>query len=262
MIKKFEIFWLKAQRCITVTWQKTTVKVKTSLMFGNLSDSYFCPCCGKHCVSFIDWSSLYRKAICPYCNSQPRHRVLWLYLNEQTNISSEKLKVLHFAPEAIFRRAFSSMSNLDYTTADLNDPSVDIKIDVTKIPYPDMTFDVIFCDHVLEHVENDHKAMCELLRILKPGGWASLQVPMDNQKDKTFEDPNIVSPDDRLRYFGQEDHVRLYGLDYKDRLEQAGFMVKIEKYAKNLSPEQFKKYGLYISEDLYFGIRPTSVGEG
>jgi type I restriction-modification system DNA methylase subunit len=104
---------------------------------------------------------------------------------------------------------------------------------------------------------DERKAMRELLRILKPSGWASLQVPIDSKREKTFEDPNIVSPQDCLRYFKQEDHVRLYGLDYKDRLEEVGFIVKIEKYARELSPEQIKKYGLRTNESLYFGVKPT-----
>lgn len=252
------MFLIKAKRSSAIKFNQTLLKMKTALRFGNISDTYFCPCCGKNCLDWLDWNSTYRKVICPNCTAQPRHRLLSLYLNERTNLNQDKLKVLHFAPEFSFKKQFSSMSNLDYTTADLNDRSVDIKIDITQIPYPDKTFDVIVCNHVLEHVEDDRQAMRELFRVLKPGGWASLQVPLSRKREKTFEDPNIVSPQDRLRYFKQEDHVRLYGLDYKDRLEEAGFIVKIEKYLQELSSEQIEKYGLRTNEDLYFGIKPIA----
>jgi ubiquinone/menaquinone biosynthesis C-methylase UbiE len=145
-------------------------------------------------------------------------------------------------------------SNLDYVTADLNDSSVDMKVDITNIPYADNSFDIILCSHVLEHVTDDRTAIHELFRILKPGGWAFLAVPISD-REKTFEDPNITSAKDRLRYFWQEDHVRLYGLDYKNRLEEAGFNVKAVKVGelfKKLSPKQIEKYGLDNRELLHF----------
>lgn len=257
MIEKFQLFWLKVKRCVNVTWQKILLKMQTALLFRDVSEGYFCPCCGKHCLSFVDLSSVYRNAICPNCDSQPRHRALALYLDKQANFEGEKIKFLHFAPASSLRRRFSSMSNLEYTTADLNNSSVDVKIDVTQIPYPDNTFDVIFCNHVLEHVMDDRQAMRELFRVLKPGGWASLQVPLSRKKEKTFEDPfedpTVVSPQERLRHFGQEDRVRLYGLDYKDRLQEAGFIVELENLTQILDSEQIRKYGVNPKEDLYFG---------
>ena len=256
MIERFQIFLLKVKRSVAITLDKTLIKAQTALMSGDLSNSYFCPCCGKSCVRFADWSSKYRNVVCPNCDSQPRHRALVLYLEKQANFVGEKLKFLHFAPTPSLRRRFSSMSNLEYTTADLNNSSVDVKIDVTQIPYPDNTFDVIFCNHVLEHVMDDRKAMGELFRVLKPGGWASLQVPLSRKREKTFEDPKIVSPQERLRHFGQEDHVRLYGLDYKDKLQEAGFIVEIENLTQILDSDRIRKYGLNPKEDLYFGNKP------
>lgn len=254
-----KIFLTKVQRFAEFTVKRIWIKTNTALLFRNVADAYFCPCCGKHCTDWLDWSSKYRRVVCPNCNSQPRHRLLSLYLKERTEFEHKNLKFLHFAPTRFFQKQFSSMPNLDYTTADLNDPGVDVKIDITDIPYPDNTFDVIFCNHVLEHVPDDRKAMSEILRVLKPGGWASLQVPLSTKIEKTFEDPNIVSPADRLRYYWQEDHVRLYGLDYKDRLQQAGFIVKLEKYVQELTPEQIKKYALHVKENLYFGFKPTAA---
>jgi SAM-dependent methyltransferase len=261
MYQKVKAFLIRTKHSINQILNKNLIKIKTALLFGNVADCYFCPCCGKHCTDWSDWSSTYRNVVCPNCDSQPRHRLFSLYLKERTDFEHKNLKVLHFAPERILRKQFSSMPNLDYTTADLNDSSVDIKIDITEIPYADNTFDVIFCSHVLEHVPNDRKAMSELARVLKPGGWAYLQVPLDRKREKTFEDPNIVSPEDRLRYYWQEDHVRLYGLDYKDRLEQTGFIVTIDKCIQQPSPKQIKKYGLRTGEDLYFVIKPTEVAE-
>lgn len=151
--------------------------------------------------------------------------------------------------------------NLDYTTTDLLDPSVDINFDITQIPYPDNTFDVILCSHVLEHVSDDAAAMRELLRILKPGGWALLQVPIDIYRNETLEDPAITSPEDRLQFYWQEDHVRLYGLDYKDRLAKAGFILKLEDYSKNLDAELVERYGLDRLETLYFGVKPRAIAQ-
>jgi SAM-dependent methyltransferase len=258
MIEQLQTLAIRYKRSAALHWQKASSKIETALLFGNYSNSYYCPCCNKHCNRFIDWSSTYRNVVCPYCDSQPRHRALALYLDKYTRLNGERIKFLHFAPTPIFRKQFSSMPNLDYTTADLYDSSVDVKIDITQIPYPDNTFDVIFCNHVLEHVMDDRKAMREMLRVLKPGGWASLQVPLSSRIEKTFEDPTITSPKDRLKYFLQEDHVRLYGLDYQERLKEEGFLVKVENLKVDFNPEQIQKYGLGTEKKLYFGIKPAN----
>lgn len=126
------------------------------------------------------------------------------------------------------------------------------KIDITDIPYADNTFDVIICSHVLEHIPEDRKAMLELFRVLKKGGWAILQVPLDSTRNVTFEDPNITNPKEREKYFGLRDHVRIYGLDYKNKLELAGFRVKVDKYAESLGTQIIEKFGLLKDEDIYF----------
>ncbi|MBD2465107.1 glycosyltransferase [Oscillatoria sp. FACHB-1407] len=223
------------------------------------SARYFCPCCGNSCAQWLDFSSTYRNVTCPHCASQPRHRALKLYLLERTNLYKDPLKVLHFAPESFLRNAIASLPNLDYVTTDLMDPSVDINFDITNIPFDDDSFDVIFCSHVLEHVPDDRAAMQELFRILKPGGWAFLQVPIDIYREQSFDDPTITDPEERRKFYWQEDHVRLYGLDYKERLEQAGFTVKVEDYAKQLDPVLVERYGLDLSENLYFGVKPLVV---
>lgn len=190
-------------------------------------------------------------ALSPGTNSLERHRLLWLYLKEETDFLSAPKKVLHIAPEQCFYGRFKKMKNLDYTTADLNSPLADISLDVQNMPLEDNTYDVVFCNHVLEHVPDDLKAMREIHRVLKPGGMAIMQVPSKHGMAKTIEDPTITDPEERHRLFGQYDHVRMYGQDYKDRLLAAAFTVNVVDYGKKLSPEEFKKYALPKNELLY-----------
>jgi SAM-dependent methyltransferase len=232
---------------------KEIVRPFVVTVLAAVGKSHFCPCCKQHCIRFLPWGKA-QNIFCPNCGTFPRHRALYLYLQTQPDFYHKNQKVLHFAPNHSLRKHFSSLSNLDYLTADLKDPSVDVKIDLTQIAYPDNTFDVIFCSHVLEHVMNDLAAIHELFRILKPGGWAFLAVPI-REKANTFEDPKIVSPEERKHYFGQRDHVRFYGYDYKDRLEAAGFTVNAvrkEKLLSNLTFQQRKKYGLHGRELFHF----------
>ena len=126
-----------------------------------------------------------------------------------------------------------------------------VKLDVTHIVYPDDMFDAIICIYVLQCVIEDRKAMKELIRVLKPGGWAILQVPIDNSREMTFEDSTIVSPEDRDRVFGQWDHVRRYGTDYPDRLSEAGFRVTADDYVRTLTPELVERYRLNVDETIF-----------
>jgi len=144
------------------------------------------------------------------------------------------------------------MPNLDYLSADFAAEWAMEKMDITDIQYVDNTFDAILCNHVLEHIPDDKKAMKELSRVLKPNGWAILQVPLDPNLDKTFEDPSVTSPEERKRVFGQKDHVRIYGKDYKDRLEEAGFDVKVDNFVEELNEETVDKYGLRRDHNVYF----------
>jgi SAM-dependent methyltransferase len=220
-----------------------------------LGDRFSCPCCGgsfKEFISAKPGSTVLPNEQCPGCDSWKRHRVLWLYLKNQTNFFSEPLKVLHFAPEYCFQKKFKKQPNLDYLSADLASPLAMTKIDITEIPYENNTFDVILCSHVLEHIPDDRQAMKELLRVLKPNGWAILQVPIDRKREKTFEDPTVTSPEDRERLFWQHDHVRLYGLDYPDRLREVGFVVEVNNFVKKLEDETIEKYSLDRREDIYF----------
>jgi hypothetical protein len=221
-----------------------------------IGNQVYCPCCDSHFRCFIP-KGPNRNGMCPRCGYLDRHRMLWLYLDKRTNIFRDRLKVLHFAPEFIIQKKLRSCPNLDYTSADLDSPLAMAKVDITSIPYAENTFDIILCSHVLEHIPDDQQAMSELYRILKPGGWALILVPFDAERAETFEDPNVVDPKERTRLFGQFDHVRIYGRDFMDRLERAGFTVHQEFYARELGPALAQRYGLLVEVDMFYCTKPT-----
>lgn len=185
----------------------------------------------------------------PSTLSLERHRLLWLYLLNETDFFTSQKKVLHMAPEQCFLKRFKKL-NHDYTTADLNSPIADVKADITNLPFEDDSFDIIFCNHVLEHIPDDTKAMQELLRVLKKGGMGIFQIPQDLKRKTTFEDDSITDPKERAKIFGQYDHVRVYGRDYFDKLKSIGFQVKPIHYTKELSAELTDKYRLANGEIL------------
>jgi SAM-dependent methyltransferase len=174
--------------------------------------------------------------------------MLWLYLKNETEIFTKKIKLLHFAPEPAFHRIFKKSSNISYDTIDLNSPLAKIKADICNLPLEDNMYDFILCNHVLEHIDDDIKAMSELYRVLKKGGIGIFQIPIDINRDKTFEDSSIKNPKERNKVFGQYDHVRIYGTDYYDRLRSVGFSVEQVKYSDNLTKDEIKKYCLSSTE--------------
>lgn len=176
---------------------------------------------------------------------------MWLYLKNKTNFFSANLKVLHIAPEYCFIDIFSKMKNLNYITADLESPLAMVKMDIHKMPFVDNLYDVVFCNHVMEHVADDIQCMKEIVRVLKPGGWAIIQSPIEIDRETTFEDKSLKTPKDRERVFGQDDHVRAYGQDYKQRLESAGFKVRVDKYNEELEEAIIKRYALPKYEDIF-----------
>lgn len=189
-------------------------------------------------------------ALSPGTLSLERHRQMWLYLQNETDFFDKNYRVLHIAPEQEFLRRFKKMTNLEYTSADLYSPIVDVKADILDLPFEDNSFDVIFCNHVLEHIIEDQKAMSELYRVMKPGGWGIFQVPMKNSLEKTYEDFTITDPKERQKHFGQYDHVRWYGMDYFERLRKVGFQVEANFYSKKFSEADRKRYGLRENEIL------------
>ena len=194
----------------------------------------------------------------PSTLSLERHRLLWLYLKNETNFFREDLHVLHFAPEQAFYRRFKNLPNLTYVTTDLNSPLAQVKADICDLPFKDGEFDVILCNHVLEHIEDDNKALSELFRVMKPGGWGIFQVPMDNNRESTFEDPKITDRKERARIFGQYDHVRIYGKDFFDKLAAAGFQVEDVDYTKTLGDQKIDRYRLAKGELIPLVRKPLA----
>jgi SAM-dependent methyltransferase len=194
-----------------------------------------------------------RDVLCPVCNASDRVRLIYLFLKHRSSLFSKPHYLLHIAPEPSLQRVFEHSKNIRYRTADLNPEGVMESMDITHIRYPDNTFDAIICNHVLEHIEDDVRAMQELLRVLKPGAWAILQVPFSAVLERTLEDPNVRSEKEREIIFGQKDHVRIYGKDYADRLKTAGFAVEPFLWTRDSSPE-FQHPGLNINprEVVYY----------
>lgn len=216
------------------------------------------PIDGKNFKSFLPYGygTQRNNVLSPSTLSLERHRLLWLYLKNETDFFTEHKKVLHFAPEQAFYKRFKQMKNIAYTTTDLESPLADVKADICNLPFKDNTYDVILCNHVLEHIPDDTKAMKELYRVLKPGGMAILQIPQDTSRTVTFEDNSITDKKERARIFGQYDHVRVYGLDYFDKLRTIGFIVKEIDYTKKLPDTDVTKYALAKGELLPVCYKP------
>ncbi|MDR0911654.1 MAG: class I SAM-dependent methyltransferase [Methanobrevibacter sp.] len=214
-----------------------------ALLINNLDsdDKVYCPFCKKHFWTFLPFGENPRKnAQCPSCSSLERHRLVYLFFknlgifNKESKFvqGNEKLKLLHFAPEPLFYNLFSKLENVDYYPVDINQnmSNVRLKVDMQDIPFEDNTFDFVYTSHVLEHVPNDRKAMSELYRVVKPfnnGGKVVIMVPIDHNREITFEKEEYNTPELRSKYYGQRDHLRIYGNDFVDRLRSVGFNVEI-----------------------------------
>ena len=230
-----------------IWWSKFLAPLVDILFRGNkLTDQIN----GKSYRKFLPYGYVKQRdnALSPGTLSLERHRLLWLYLNNETNFFSKTLKVLHIAPEQCFYNLFKNLKNINYTTFDLNSPLADIKGDICNLPFKENSFDFILCNHVLEHINDDNKAMKELYRVLNKNGTAILQVPINQKSSKTFEDSSIVDKKERIEKFGQYDHIRLYGLDYFKKLESFGFKVDPLKYSKEFTESEIIKYGLIKDE--------------
>jgi len=216
-------------------------------------DNVECPICCRCFGKFLPYGRVGRSnALCPNCLSLERHRLLWLYLKEKTDFFKKTKRMLHIAPEICLQNKMKGMKNLDYTTGDVESPLADIQMDIHKIPFEENSFDVVMASHVLEHVENDIQALREIYRVLKPSGWAILQVPFYSPiPENTFQDPSVSSKKEREKLYGQDDHVRKYGKDYPKRLESAGFEVKEDNFLRELPQDLRKRYALPEHELIY-----------
>lgn len=217
-----------------------------------------CPVCETGFRTFLPYGRINSRpnALCPNCLSLERHRLIWIYLKEKTNFFNQKLHILHIAPEACYIKRFEKIHGDQYITADIESPLAKVKMDIHEIPFAENTFDVVLCNHVLEHVRDDIKAMSEIHRVLKPGGFSILLVPFFNPiGDVTFEDNSITDPHEREKIFGQDDHVRKYGRDYAKRIERSGLKAVEDPFVNELSDEVRKKFGLAKGEIIYKGVK-------
>ena len=220
------------------------------LAFFLKGDKYTDPIDGKNFKTFLPYGYGNQRpnVLSPSSLSLERHRLLWLYLKNETDFFMAKKSVLHFAPEQCFLKRFRKLDNITYTTTDLLSPIADVKADICDLPFEDNSYDVILCNHVLEHIPDDTKAMQELYRVMKPGGYGIFQIPQDLNRDVTFEDDTITDKAERAKIFGQYDHVRVYGKDYFEKLRSIDFKVEEVDYTAQLSEKDIEKYCLAKGE--------------
>ena len=233
---------------------KISYWVKPIISFYLKGDRYTDPIDGKSYRKFLPYGygKQRENALSPSTLSLERHRLMWLFLRNETDFftSKQKQKVLHIAPEQCFLDIFRNQNNLDYTTSDIKSPIADVKADICNLPFENNSYDIIFCNHVLEHIADDTRAMQELFRVLKPGGMGIFQIPQDLSRKKTFEDNTIVDKKERAKIFGQYDHVRIYGLDYFEKLRAIGFKVEEIDYTKKMEQKEIKRFCLMKNEIL------------
>lgn len=218
----------------------------------------FCPVCGKSSRRFKRFGVVPREdAQCAHCGALERQRLLWLFLQQRTDFfDGRPKKMLHVAPEPTLEFRFRKQLGANYLSADLYNPRAMARMDIADIQFDDRSFDVIYCSHVLEHVKDDRRAMREFFRVLSDRGWAILLVPIISER--TFEDPTITDPAERLKIFGQEDHVRNYGPDYVDRLREAGFAVQTTRISDLVDGWNAALMGLTpASGEIYYCTKPS-----
>lgn len=231
---------------------------------------FVCPICNSHLRKLypfgFEFSVLSEKnvigggyranVLCPICHSTDRERLLYLFILNKTDLFTNKTKLLHVAPEPRLSDILKGHANIDYLTSDIDPEHVMVQMDITQINFPDNSFDAIICNHVLEHIVDDQQAMRELYRVLKPGGWGILQVPISLSLNKTFEDFSITSSAEREQVFGQPDHVRIYAADYIDRLKVSGFQTSKFNWENDKDFGSNNKYALLQNESVFFVKKP------
>ncbi|MEP6711837.1 MAG: methyltransferase domain-containing protein [Ferruginibacter sp.] len=235
---------------------------KLRLMFLKIKyrgNKVICPCCKSTFKEFAPFGDNRRKnAWCPSCESLERHRLLWMYLEHNTPLYKTPLKVLHIAPETVFFSHLKNQKNIDYHPGDIFPhlcPKGTQYFDLLNHNLPDESFDVIICNHVFQYIEDDKKAMQNVFKLMKPGGWGIMQVPIDTTKKVTYEDSSITDPQERLKAFGLKEHVRYYSYDYADKLADAGFTVKVDDYTAQFTDEEIYKYGFWKGDAIYHCLK-------
>lgn len=234
-------------------------------------DGRECPVCNIHLSRFAPGGATfpvlteknvvgggYRdEAFCPACWANDRERLLFQFLQSTPHLTPKQGVVLHIAAESVLRSFFSARADLTYITGDLMRTGMDVTLNIQHIPLPDNSVDLVVCNHVLEHVDDDHAALAEFYRVMKPGARAILQVPVALALDETYENWAITDPHERELAFGQDDHVRLYGADYPDRLTQAGF--QLDQISWRERPELFgdnaERFGFHPDEKIFLATK-------
>ena len=246
---KFALRWIPRPWLIRMS---AIMRWMAPLLFAG--DRFEDPIDGKSYRKFLPYGyggAIRDNALAPGSHSLERHRLMWLYLRDfSAFFPASKLAMLHIAPEQCFHQRFKQQSNLDVLTGDIESPLADMHFDLHDIPLEADRFDVIFCNHVLEHVTDDKQCLRELYRVMKPGGWGIFQVPYLPQQVLTDEDPSVTDPRERERRFGQYDHVRVYGKDYADRLRLAGFDVEVFQLSDHIDSGLMQRYRMPAGEPL------------
>lgn len=220
---------------------------------------FSCPVCGNTAPRFLPFGLVPRpNAMCPFCRSLERHRLAWLFLCRMRHLFAKDCnKMLHIAPEQCLSLKFRSLPTIEYLSADLNRNAAMVQMDITQITYPDQSFDIIFCSHVLEHIIEDAQAIIEMYRVLKTGGWAIFMVPISGAT--TYEDFSIVEASEREAAFGQWDHVRIYGSDFKVRLSSSGFVVNCMHPEEFITPLGMHKMSLRSNDWIYLCFKNSPM---
>ena len=238
-----------ARRRVRRTWE----------VVSHVGRAVECPLCRHTARSWLESPQRPWASRCPWCDSFPRHRALWLWLDRLGLRFEPGMRVLHVAPETVIRQKLKAVPGLTLTTIDLFRGDVGVRGDITRLPFPDAAFDVVLCNHVLEHVPDDRAAMVELSRVTADSGWATLLVPIDLRRDTTYEDPTITAPEARTAAFGQSDHVRQYGRDYADLLQNRRWDVTTAACRDVFDTDERRRSGLYDEEVLFLATPRRSA---